>query len=568
MKFRLLLLTLLGCLLGLPLAHSQTNQIADLVLLNGRIWNGLENQPSAEALAIRGNTIQRVGSAAEIKALSGPQTKVIDLGGRLVLPGFNDAHIHFLGGAQGLSEVDLTGAKSVAEMTTRVAEYAKQNPDVVWITGAGWEYTYFPDKLPRRHDLDAVVKDRPVFLRAYDGHSAWANSKALELAGVTRTTKFEGFGEIVRDAAGEPTGALKEGAQGLIRRLIPEPTRTQKLAALRRGLKLAASLGITSLQNASGSAEEFGLYEELLRNGELTLRASLALSVGPQLPNERLEQWVKLRDQYAAHPQLRANAIKFVLDGVIESYTAAMLEPYSNNAQTSGKLSWPVEAYREKVAALDKLGFQLYTHAIGDRAVRTALDAYENAQRVNRRKQARHRVEHIETVAAADIPRFAKLGVLASMEPIHADPATVEVWSSALGPDRTGRGFAWQQLQRAGARLVFSSDWPASISVDPLRGLHVAVNRRTPEGQPPDGWLPQERVPLAQALRAYTWAGAYASFEEGIKGSLQPGRLADVIVLSQDLFKAEPMQMHTTKVVLTVFDGKVIYRDEARFAGN
>ena len=567
MKFRLVFIALLCGLSVLSVAHSQTNQLADLVLLNGRIWNGLENQPTAEALAIRGNTILRVGTTSAVSALSGPQTQAVDLGGRLVMPGFNDAHIHFLGGAQGLNEVDLTGAKSVAEMARRVAEFARKNPDVAWITGAGWEYNYFPDKLPHRRDLDAVVKDRPVFLRAYDGHSAWANSKALELAGVTRATKFEGFGELVRDAAGDPTGALKEGAQGLIRRLIPEPTRAQKLEALRRGLKLAASLGITSIQNANGSAEEFALYEELLQRGELTLRASLALSVGPQLGNERLEQWVKLRDQYVAHPRLRANAIKFALDGVIESYTAAMLEPYSNNAQTSGKLSWPVEAYREKVTQLDKLGFQLYTHAIGDRAVRTALDAYENAQRVNGRKNTRHRIEHIETVAAADIPRFAKLGVLASMEPIHADPATVEVWSNAIGPDRTRRGFAWQQLLRGGARLVFSSDWPASISVDPLRGLHVAVNRRTPEGYPPGAWLPQERLPVAQALRAYTSAGAYASFEEGIKGSLQPGKLADVIVLSQDLFKVDPMQIHAARVVLTVFDGKVIYKDVERLAG-
>ena len=559
---------LLLCVLFSALLFPATTELADLALINGRIWNGLENQPSAEALAVRGDTILRVGTTSSVKAVIGPQTQVIDLGGRLVTPGFNDAHIHFLGGAQGLTEVDLTGAKSVGEMIKRVAEFARQNSSTTWITGAGWEYTYFPDKLPHRRDLDAVVSDRPVFLRAYDGHSAWANSKALELAGVTRDTKFDGFGEIVHDAAGEPTGALKEGAQGLIRRLIPEPTHLQKLEALRRGVKLAASLGITSIQNASGSPEEFALYEELLGSDELTLRASLALSVSPQITNERIEQWVKLRDKYSANPRLRAGAIKFVLDGVIESYTAALLEPYSNNSQTSGKLSWPVEAYREKVALLDKLGFQLYTHAIGDRAVRTALDAYENAQRVNKRKNTRHRIEHIETVAAADLPRFAKLGVLASMEPIHADPATVEVWSKALGEDRTRRGFAWQQLQRAGARLVFSSDWPASISVDPLRGLHVAVNRRTPEGTPPGGWLPQERLPLAQAFRAYTWAGAYASLEEGIKGSLQPGRLADVIVLSQDVFKTDPMQLYSTKVVLTIFNGKVIYRDGARFPGN
>lgn len=564
MKTLLLLFLLFACWAG---ALAQSAEVADLVLLNGRIWDGVANQPTAEAVAIRGNTILQVGKTAQLKRLIGPNTKVIDLGGRLVTPGFNDAHIHFLGGALGLTEVDLTGAKSVEEMQRRVAEYARQNPQAEWIMGGGWEYNYFPDKLPHRRQLDAVVSDRPVFLRGYDGHSAWANSKALELAGVTRETQFKGFGELVRDAQGEPTGALKEGAQGLIRRKIPEPTRTQQLAALRRGMQLAASLGLTSLQNASGSLEELSLYEELLQRGELSLRFQMAFSVGQQTTREQIAQWEAIKQKYQDHPKLRASAVKFALDGVIESYTAAMLAPYTNNPQTSGKLSWPVEAYQEKVTLLNQLGFQIYTHAIGDRAVRTALDAYELAKRTNRRPDSRFRIEHIETVAPTDIPRFAKIGVLASMEPIHADPATVEVWSNAVGPERTQRAFAWNTLQRSGARLVFSSDWPASISVDPIRGIHNAVNRRTSEGHPPGGWLPQERVSLVQALRAYTSGAAYASFEERKKGRLAPGQLADLVVLSQDLFKLDPSQIYQTRVVLTVFDGQVIYRNQEHWAG-
>jgi hypothetical protein len=539
--------------------------VADVALVNGRLWTGAGAAPPAAALAISGDRILRVGANAEIKQLTSARTQIIDLGGRRAAPGFNDAHIHFLSGALGLTEVDLTDAKSVAEMQRRITDYARQHPAVEWITGRGWEYTPFPGGLPQREQLDAVVSDRPVFLRAYDGHSGWANSKALQLAGVTRATKFDGFGEIVRDAQGEPTGALKEGAQRLVARLLPEPTRERKLEALRAGLKLAAKLGVTSIQNASGNPAEFALYEELLKNGELTLRVRMAFSVGQQTTRAEIERWTALKQRYDNHPLLRCNAVKFALDGVIESHTAALLAPYSDQPQTSGKLSWPLDAYREKVLLFDKLGFQIFTHAIGDRAVRTALDAYEYARRINRRQDARHRIEHIETIAPADLPRFARLGVLASMEPIHADPGTAEIWSQAVGPERVKRAFAWNELQQNGARLVFSSDWPAAISVDPLRGLHSAVNRRTIDGQPPPGWVPQQRITLAAALRAYTQAGAYASFEERSKGRLAADQLADVIVFAQDLFAGEPLNIHAARVALTVFDGKVLYRDNAQF---
>lgn len=549
-------------------AQTSVVSTADLALVNGRIWTGDEKTPWVEAIAIKGNRILRIGKYAAIKPLLSSQTKVIDLEGRLAAPGFNDAHTHFLGGSLDLTEVSLNGARSLELMQTRITEYASKHPNEAWITGAGWEYSYFPgQRLPTRADLDAVVKDRPVYLRAYDGHTGWCNSKALELAGITRDTKFEGFGEIVRDENGEPTGVLKEGAQSLVRRLIPNPSQVKKLEALRQGMQLAASLGITSIQNASGSADDIALYQELLSRGELTLRTSVAFSMGRGgLTDDRLQQMSALKDKYRGNAMLRASAVKFVLDGVIEAHTAAMIDPYSDNPKTKGEPAFTAENYNDLVARCSRAGFQIYTHAIGDRAVRMALDAYEAIQKGLSKPDLRSRIEHIEVVAAADIPRFAKLGVLASMEPIHADPDTIEVWSRAVGSERVNRAFAWNELQKNGARLVFSSDWPATISVDPIRGLHNAVNRKTTDGKPPQGWVPKQRITIEQALRAYTSAGAYASFEEKLKGKLTPGMLADVIVFSQDLFKIDPLKIHETRVVLTVFDGKIIYRNQAKFA--
>jgi len=550
-------------------AQTSPAETADLALVNGRIWTGGDSSSMVEAVAIRGDQIILVGSSVEVRKVIGQNTQVVDLGGRLASAGFNDAHIHFLSGAMGLSEVDLTGTKSVAEIIERVAAYAKQHPDRQWITGRGWEYTPFPGGLPTKTYLDAIIKDRPVFLRAYDGHSAWANSKALELAGINSQTKFTGYGEIVRDSSGEPTGALKEGAQNLISRLLPPATREQKLDAIRQGLKLAASLGITSLQNASGSPEEFSLYEELEKRGELTARFSMAFSAGENTTPEQIKTFTELKNKYDLNPKLRAAAIKFMLDGVIESHTAAVIERYADLPPTSGipfcETTMPPDIFRDLVIKFDKAGFQLYTHAIGDRAVREALDAYAAALDTNKRTFNRHRIEHIEVISPDDIPRFAKLHVLASMEPIHADPGTAEVWSKAVGAERLPYAFAWQSLLKNGVWLVFSSDWPASISLDPIRGLHSAVNRRTTEGLPAKGWVPQQRISIVDALRAYTLGGAFSSFEEGIKGRIAPGMLADIIVFSQDLFKIDPQRIHETRVVLTVFNGKVIFRNSNLF---
>jgi predicted amidohydrolase YtcJ len=560
---RIFVLVFLCFIVGAFTVQTKTVETVDLALINGRVWLGGDSSNFAEAVAVKGNYISQVGSNVEIKKRVDEHTQVIDLGGRLVAPGFNDAHIHFLNGSLGLNEVDLTESRSVAEMIERIAAYAKKNPQAAWITGRGWEYTKFPGGLPTKTYLDAIIKDRPIFLSAYDGHSAWVNSKALALANVTRETRFDGYGEVVKDAAGEPTGALKEGAQSLVRRLLPVATREQKLDALRAGMKLAAALGITSIQNASGTPEEFSLYEELLRRSELTLRVSVAFSVGERTRPEDLERYLAIKNQNDLNPMLKAGSVKFMLDGVIESHTAAMLQQYSdlppNHGMPLGELTMPSDVYRDLVARIDKLGFQIYTHAIGDRAVREALNAYEFAQKANGRKNTRHRIEHIETISPEDIPRLASLKVLPSMEPIHADPGTAEVWSKAVGAERLPYAFPWAALLRSGAHLVFSSDWPAAISVDPIRGLHCAVNRRTVDGQPPRGWIPEQRISVADALRAYTHGGAYSSYEEGVKGNLAANHLADIVVFSQDLFKIDPMKIHETKVVLTVFNGKVLY---------
>lgn len=562
---RLLMVVLLLLAVTLVLQSVSAPVAPTLILTNGRFWTGDTKKPWAEAVAIAGGKVLAAGSAAEINKLAGAGTQRTDLGGAFAMPGFNDAHIHFHSGAERLSQVDLNSARSLEEMQQRVAKFVKENPaqgpDTRWIRGFGWQYSFFPGKrLPTRQDLDAVVADRPVYLSAYDGHTGWANTKALEIAGVAKDTKFSGFGEMVRDAQGNPTGVLKEGAQGLVTRTIPPATRAQKLDALRRALKMAASLGMTSIQNAHGSPEDVELYKELLDKGELTLRVSVAQTMRPGITQPQMDAIGELAKKYNG-PMLRVGSVKIVVDGVIETHTAAMLAPYAD-AATSGTPAWSKEQLEEAVRMADKAGLQVYIHAIGDRGVRMALDAYENARKVNgasRGLGTRHRVEHIETVDAADIPRFKQLQVMASMMPIHADPETIDVWATAVGKARLPRSFAWRSLQQAGAHLVFSSDWTSAISVDPIRGLHCAVNRLTADGKPPGGWLPEQRISLESALRAYTQAGAFSSFEENAKGTLAPGMAADIVVLSRDPFKIPAPELSAVRVTRTFLAGHQVF---------
>jgi len=541
-----------------PRKAAAARQPATLALVNGRIWTGNPAQPWAQAVAIRDEKIIAVGTNAQIAAASGLLTQRVDLKGGFAMPGFNDAHIHFGGGALRLSQLDLNDANSLEEIQSRLKKYAEENPGAPWLLGYGWQYSWIPGGLPTRQDIDRVVSDRPVYLTAYDGHTGWANTKALAAGNVSALSKFAGIGEVVLDADRVPTGILKEGAQGLVRAKIPQPTREERRDALRRALQLAASLGITSIQNAGGDRSDVELYHDLLERNQLTLRVSVAISVGPKTTQQDIARIAALAREFSG-PRLRVGAIKMMMDGVIETHTAAMLEPYSDRPESRGSSPWTQEQANNVVAWADKAGLQVMIHAIGDRAVRMALDAFEHAQKENGKKDSRFRIEHIETLAAADIPRFAQLGVLASMEPIHADPATIDVWAKAAGPERTQRAFAWRQLEKAGARLVFSSDWPSCISVSPFRGVHNAVNRQTTDGKPPGGWIPEQRVNLETTLAAYTRAGAYAAFEEQIKGTIEPGKLADIIVLSADPFKMRPGELHTLRALKTIFNGNVLY---------
>jgi len=536
----------------------------DLVLINGKVWTGENDSSFVQAIAMKGNQIIAIGTSSDIKSRADEKTQVIDLEGKLVTAGFNDAHIHFLGGSLGLSQVDLNETESPHEIEERIAQYIQANPDKEWITGRGWQYTTFPSGLPDNETLRNITNEKPVFIKAYDGHSAWANKKALELSGIDAQYKFDGFGEIVKDKNGNLTGTLRESAMGLVSKHIPEPTRTEKLNAIRKGMTLAASLGITSIQNADGDEEDLSLYGELLKNNELTLRYAAAFSVGSTTTDNEVATFTRLKDSIGTNNnQLRADAIKFMMDGVIESHTAYMLEPYADiplsDPLAYGQLAIPIEKYQSLVTKLDKNGFRIYTHAIGDKGVRESLNAYENAMKTNGKRDARHRIEHIETISPDDIPRFSQLDVMPSMEPIHADPGTIEVWSKALGEARLSWSFPWASMLKSNAKLVYSSDWPACIDINPIRGIHVAVNRRTPEGYPEGGWIPEQKITMAQAMKAYTSTGAYSSFEEHIKGKIKVGQLADVIVFSQDLFTIDPMKTSETKVVLTVFDGKIIY---------
>ncbi len=545
--------------------NKPSSKSAALVLFNGKIWTGESDSSFVEAIAIDGNKIMAIGSDADIKKLIGDSTRVIDLKQKLVTPGFNDAHIHFLSGSMILSSADLLSTTSLTEMKKVLLEYAQKNPGKPWITGRGWQYGFFEGGMPNKKHLDSLVSDRPVFIRAYDGHTGLANSKALEMAGITRDTKYTGFGEIVKDAKGEPTGALLEGAQSLLSKVVPKATRQEQLDALHNGMKYAASLGITSMQNANGDLEEYSLYKTLYDNKELTMRFSMGFSVGAKTTEKEIADFITIKNE-KGHPNwLKGHAIKFMVDGVIESHTAVMVDPYSdipvNDRMQAKHWNIPLDRYKQLVTQLDKEGFQLYTHAIGDLGVRESLNAYENAAKINGARDRRPRIEHIEQVQADDIPRFAKLGVLPSMQPIHADPGTVDVWSKAVGEERLPRSFAWQSLLKSGATLVYGADWPACISLNPMRGLHSAVNRRTMDGQPPNGWIPEQKISVADALKAYTVNSAYGSFDEKQKGKLMPGFLADLVILSQDLFSIPTMDIHKTKVLLTVVDGKEVFKE-------
>jgi len=552
---------LLSVCFSIPLVAADGPPPADVIVTNARIYTMNPKQEWAEAVAIRGEQIIAVGDGKTIDTLRGPATKVVDAGQHLVLPGFTDCHIHFMDGSLSLTQVDLNDAKTVEEIQKRVKTYADAHPSEPWIQGMGWTYpTFGVSALPNKKILDEVVSDRPVYLQAFDAHSSWANSKALAIAGIDRNTPDPPNGKIVRDEKGEATGALKEAAGDLVAAKIPKATRTERLDALRKGIHEANKVGLVRVHSAGQDFEYLDLYNELRKNNELTLRFYIAYFLDPpSLTPESTALIESARRQYD-DDWISAGAVKTMLDGVIEAHTAAMLAPYSDDPTVSGKLFWDPAKYKATIADLDARRLQIFTHAIGDKAVRLALDAYQNAAAVNHTKDARPRIEHIETISAQDIDRFGKLGVIASMQPLHAypDEDTLDIWARNIGPERAKRAWVWRSIEDKGGALAFGSDWPV-VTLNPWRGVQTALTRQTDEGKPEYGFVPQQRLSLDDTLRAYTLGAAFAGRREKTEGSIESGKLADLIVIDHNLFLIEPTEIGKTEVLMTMVGGKVVY---------
>src|SRR5438309_714118 len=558
---RLLAIAIIISLCASLQAASPPSNAADTIILNARIYTVNPQQPSAEALAISGEKILAVGTKNEIEKYRGASTRIIDAQGHLVLPGFVDCHIHFMDGSMGLTRVDLNDAKTVTEIQKRVKDYAESHAQEPWITGMGWTYpTFGPSALPDKKILDDVVPTRPVYLVAFDGHSSWANSKALAMAGITKETPDPPNGKIVRDANGEATGALKESAGDVVAKLMPKPTREERLAALRKGIHEANKFGLTRVQSAGGDFEYLDLYDELRRKGELTLRFYVAYFLNPpELRPEDLEKIEQARKTYRDE-WIAGGVVKTMLDGVVEAHTAAMLTPYSDDPSQVGKMFWEPAKYKAAVTELDRRGLQIFTHAIGEKAVRTALDGYEEAARTNHTHDARPRIEHIETISAQDIPRFGKLGVIASVQPLHLypDEDTLDIWARNAGPERAERAWSFHSIEEHGGRLAFGSDWPV-VTLNPWTGVQTGITRKTALGKPEGGFVPREAVSLEDAIKAYTLGAAFAGRREKQEGSLEAGKLADLILVNQDLFKIEPREIGKTEVLLTMVGGRAVY---------
>jgi len=532
---------------------------ADLLLKNGFVLTMDPENPRAQAVAIKGNIIISVGSDRELEQYVKPgTTKIIDLRGRMVVPGFIDAHVHFVGLGEALEKIDLGGITSYDQMKEKVAARVKMAEAGEWIVGRGWDQTLVPDnEWPTRHILDEVAPENPVLLTRIDGHSILVNSYVLKLFGITSRTPDPPGGTIVRDpSTGEPTGILKENATALVK--LPTPSREEKtrqtMRQLRLALEQAKKYGVTSIHHLSGDEEYFELLQE---KGELTVRVYLCQRLTDD--EKILNKYKELRQRYRGNPLIKFGALKGFMDGTLGSQTAALYEPYNDNPNTSGLLSMPAERLEKLVLTADKLGFQVAIHAIGTRANTLVLDAFEKAIQVNGPRDSRHRIEHAQILLEKDLPRFAQLGVIASMQPVHCitDKRFAE---ERLGHLRCRYAYAWRSILKAGGRIAFGTDSPVE-PLNPMEGLYAAVTRKDRGGEPGEGWFPQERLTMEQAIKLYTLGSAYASFEEDIKGSIGPGKLADLVVLSKNLLEIPEDEIMDTRVVYTIFDGRVIYEN-------
>ena len=546
-----LALSLLTALFPMP-ANAGT-VVADLVIINARVRTMDRERPVAEAVAVHRNRIIAVGSEAEIKRLTGAGTRVVDANKRLVLPGFNDAHVHFLSGGFQLSSVDLRDAATPQEFAERIRRFNATSPRGRWITGGDWDHERWPNApLPTKELIDSFTTDTPVFVNRLDGHMALANSAALKLAGVTRETKDPPGGLIVRDSrTGEPTGVLKDAAMSFVFRVIPESSFEEKLAAARAATNHAASLGVTSVQDVSAGTD-VGIYQTLLESSELKTRI---YAVAPLPQWERLAQ-VGVRRKFG-NDMLRVGGLKGFADGSLGSTTAFFYEPYNDAPATRGLGSDEIDSMFERARGADRAGLQLMIHAIGDRANDQILTIYERLNKENPQADRRFRIEHAQHIRPQDIRRFAQARVIASMQPYHAidDGRWAE---KRIGRERARTTYAFRSLLDAGATLAFGSDWTVA-PLDPIQGVYAAVTRRTLDGKNPDGWIPEQKITVEEAVRAYTVGSAFAEFMENEKGTIAPGKLADLVILSDDVFSVDPTLIKRARVVTTIMDGRIVY---------
>lgn len=564
MKIALLFVVLLIELAGVaqsPGAPAISGEI-DLLLLNGKVWTGQPDGATAgkirevEAVACQGGRIVAIGKTAELRRLAGRQTRVIDLAGRRVLPGFNDAHVHFADGGQGLASVQLRDAPSAAEFRDRIARFAASMTPGRWMLNGNWDHeNWSPARLPTRQLIDAVTSRNPVFLNRLDGHMALANSLALRLAGITRETADPPGGMIVRDERGEPTGILKDAAMSLVYRAIPDPSPQELSEALRAALRYAAANGVTSVQDMSAAAPVLAAYQRLLETDELTVRV---------YAHQPLASWENLARLGIRAPfgneRLRIGGLKGFADGALGSTTALFFEPYQDDRATSGLPSdemIPEDRLLRNVAGADQAGLQVAIHAIGDRANQIVLGMFAEVARRHGARERRFRIEHAQHLRPEEVRAFAAQRVVASMQPYHLidDGRWAE---NRIGPVRARGSYAFRSLLDAGATLAFGSDWFVA-PMEPLLGIYAAVTRQTLDGKRPEGWIPAEKISVTEAVRAFTAGSAYAEFEEKRKGTIGVGMLADLVVLSDDIFTIDPPRIRQTRVEMTIFNGRVVF---------